>query len=203
MSTRGIVMGDRDQVQNRLSRRKFFSMMAAASTALFIPAVSTGQELKIVESELSEEQRNHLAQIRSLEAQLAANGSSFSWYIHNELRHYYLTFSREKSLEHSDIILSQHVMDEYILNTLSDWHFHYKRPQEGIAALLGLVETYGYFMHVAAASLIKIGDATREHHAGDPSGLYLKVVELVENRGQSIASLKKYSYLAKMRLDTA
>jgi hypothetical protein len=197
-------MVDSNQDPNKLSRRKFFAVMAATPAAIFIPAIPDNkhqvQEPTIVESELSEEQRNHLAQIRALEAQLAANNGAFSWYIHNELRHSYRIFSQEKSLEHSDIILSHHVMDEYILNTLSDWHFHYERPQEGIAALLGLIETYGYFVHITAASLIKIGDVRRQYQMGDPSSLYSKVVELTENRRSSVASLNKYFYLARMRL---
>jgi hypothetical protein len=181
-------------------------MIAATPAAFLVPAIPVKpqvQEQKIVESELSEEQRDHLAQIRFLEAQLAANNGAFSWYIHNELRHCYVMFSREKSLEHSDIILSHHIMDEYILNTLSDWHFYYGRPQEGIAALLGLIETYGYFAHATAASLIKIGDVIRQLHMGDPSSLYSKTIELTEKSGHSVASLKKYLYLARMRLDKA
>jgi hypothetical protein len=198
-------MAENNQDSDKVSRRRFFSVIAATPAAFLVPAIPARPQARaqtIVESELSEEQRNHLAQIRSLEAQLAANNGAFSWSIHNELRHHYMVFSHEKSLEHSDIILSHHIMDEYILNTLSDWHFYYGSPQEGIAALLGLIETYGYFSHVTAASLIKIGDVIRQYHMGDPSSLYSKAVELSEKRGYSVASLKKYLYLARMRLDT-
>src|SRR5690348_8936466 len=59
--------------------------------------------------------------IKELEASLRLY-QGFSWWHHNELRHEYLPISEKISRQHADAILTHSIMDEYILNTVTDWH---------------------------------------------------------------------------------
>jgi len=144
-----------------LDRRQFCGVSLAGFSMLL-----TGQSLGLTSLDNQSATKLPLVipdHILALETQLQAQAGHFSWYLHNELRHHYLAVSERQSRLHADIILAHSIMDGYILNTLSDWHFTDNEPALGIAALVSNAELYPNFVHVKAASLIKVGDVYREY----------------------------------------
>ena len=73
-----------------------------------------------IEDDLSTEQLDAIQKIRFLEAQLKKQKGVFSWFLHNELRHYWRTFSETNSMKYANVILEHSIMDPYIMNTLSN-----------------------------------------------------------------------------------
>lgn len=105
--------------------------------------------------------------IVELENYLARHTGRFAWDVHNELRHQYLAVDEDKSRKHADIILKHSVMDDYILNTLSDWHFTRNNPRDGVSVLSNTAHHYSHYVHLHAASLIRIGMEYRRFNMSD------------------------------------
>jgi hypothetical protein len=119
-------------------------------------------------------------EIRVLEQQLRANPGTFSWYVHNELRHLYLAISEKTSRMHADIILRHSVMDEYILNTLSDWHLtdSPRDPYGAITVLLDNAELYHFYSHFRAACQLQAGDIYCDRHNRNWQWTYRRVANM-------------------------
>src|SRR5512133_1071827 len=107
-----------------MNRRGFLKLLGSLSIfgltpvrAFLAPMLGEQQE------SATPEQLDALEKIRHFEALLEQQNGHFSWYLHNELRHYWGAFSEATSLFHANIILEYSIMDAYILNTLSDWHY--------------------------------------------------------------------------------
>jgi hypothetical protein len=139
-----------------MDRRRFLqsvALMAIAAPTAALPSLVAAAPAESFEVS---------PKILNLEAQLAVT-AGFSWYLHNELRHEYLAYSERVSRAHADAILRHAPMDEYILNTLSDWHFTdwwgKVDAQKGIETLLENAARYTEFPALRAACLLRAGEA--------------------------------------------
>src|SRR5258708_33029283 len=97
------------------------------------------------------------AEVPYFETMVANLNGQFSWYAHNELRHHYRSISPKRSMMHSDIILANSLMDDYVLKTLSEWHID-GAPLQAVGQLFDKAETYSTLVYLRAACLIKSGD---------------------------------------------
>jgi hypothetical protein len=143
----------------QINRRQFFKTTLGLLPFLALPNVT-----EVVENGVDVSAGTENAEIweiiRGLEVQVRQH-KGFSKYLHNELRHYYGAVSEEESRRHADVILGHVVMDDYTMNTVSDWHLTYKppNPSQAIEVMMGTVERYPYFEYLRAACLIKSGEA--------------------------------------------
>jgi hypothetical protein len=102
-----------------MNRRTFLKFLAGA----FVVSAPTTHFLLglLKKAELTHEQVNSLHYIRHYEAVLSRQ-KGFSHSLHNELRHYWGSFSELRSLHHADVILGHCFLDNYIMHILADWH---------------------------------------------------------------------------------
>jgi hypothetical protein len=179
-----------------LSRRQFCSVLFG------LPALAIAPQLNLAPGAteiLAGAPPEIAAKIFQLEQALAMNNGVFSLSLHNELRHHYLAYSEEMSRKHADIIFAHCLMDDYTLNTLSDWQFGGEtwNKGNGIVKLLEIAKRYGNFVHLKAACLIKAGDVYRElqlHSHAVP--LYREIL----NTGLYVTTMQPYHHLAQLRL---
>jgi hypothetical protein len=136
-----------------MHRRQFlgsFATLAIAAPVTTLPALAAAPAAESLV--LSDK-------ILALEAQWRAQPGVFNLYLHNELRHEYLAISERMSRMHADIILRHSTMDNYTLNTLSDWHltdwWGQREPQKAVEVLLSNAERYSEFDFVRAACLTR------------------------------------------------
>ncbi|HXG68067.1 MAG TPA: hypothetical protein VNO70_23425 [Blastocatellia bacterium] len=178
-----------------MKRRTFFfslasfpALFAQPPVALQASAPKGGEALAVSD------------EIKALEAYVQAHPTPFPWDAHNELRHLYIPISEAKSFEHADIILANSLMDDYMLDILSDWQLG-QDPGRAVIGLLSKAEKYPYLLNLRAACLVKAGDVCREHDiAEEAKTLYQSVVELADAHGQSAPALNQYKWLARFRL---
>jgi hypothetical protein len=120
-----------------MNRRQFLTTSAGSSLFVALPGAAHAADM-IDFAELP-------PQIQALERTLSQNPLVFRWDVHNELRHLYLGVDEFRSHLHADRILQYTIMDDYTLNTLSDWHLStYGVPQDsqlGIAKLIQKAQT--------------------------------------------------------------
>ncbi len=139
-----------------LDRREFLRRVAGASLAVAAtPIVALASEPAQAAHATPTPELPEV--IVELENYLAQHPAQFSWHIHNELRHHYLAVDEDRSRKHADIILKHSVMDDYILNTLSDWHFTKDNPRDGVSTLLDTAFHYSHYVHLHAACLDRAG----------------------------------------------
>lgn len=190
-----------------MDRRKFLTSMVGGSVALAIPGIAiaeasvveTSVSASVIPNGVSDEVRSALDTIHQVEAQMRQM-RGFSYWAHNELRHYYLAVSERTSRIHSDILLQHSIMDSYVLNTLSDWHL---TPNEGdqnyrkaIKVLLENAERDADLVHLRAACMITAADTHRRLlESANANLLYNRVLLM---GGQ--ATLHPYKQLANQRL---
>jgi hypothetical protein len=149
-----------------VNRRDFLLNIAGASAAVVTAPAAV---LAVVPKPSSAEPNNDTLITRpelpevivELEKYLANHPDTFSWDVHNELRHHYLAFDEAKSRHHADIILKHSFMDDYILNTLSHWHIYYGNPHDGIMSLRWMSHQFNHRVHLHAACLVRAG---QEYH---------------------------------------
>ncbi|MCI0709520.1 MAG: hypothetical protein L0154_05090 [Chloroflexi bacterium] len=174
-----------------ISRRQFLASLATVSTAIGLPQVQTAfadeQVLEITET------------IRTLENRMR-EFPAFDYGTHNDLRHYYLPISVKRSRLHCDIIFQNWFMDNYVLQTLSDWCLEHGDRAGAIALLLENAETYGYLPHLRAACTLKAGDLFRSgRHITQAKNLYQNVVETTERI--SLDTIRPYHRAAMLRAE--
>jgi hypothetical protein len=162
---------------NLISRRQFFMSLASISTAITLPQVQTAfadeQVLEITET------------IRTLENRMR-EFLAFDYGTHNDLR--------------CDIIFQNWFMDDYVLQTLSDWRLEEDDKAGAIALLLENAETYGYLPHLRAACTLKAGDLFRSGgHMTQAKNLYQNVVETSERI--SLNTIRPYHRAALLRTE--
>lgn len=187
-----------------INRRQLLKTTMAVLPMLAFPALSeasTDGSVSVESPELTE----IYARIQEWEAALKAHPDGFSWKIHNELRHYYGAVSERESRKHSDVILSHSPMDDYILNTISDWyltnHHGSRQPRQAIAIMLDNARRYHYFPHLRAACLIKSGDVYAElDMAHDAIQCYRGVVRQHISLTVVSKTMISYRQLAAQRL---
>ncbi len=81
----------------------------------------------------------------------------FNYYVENELRHWYGSFSERKSAEQMDLILDRMKMDDYTINILSGWNLK-TDAKKSIRTFLYWTDTYGDLPSLKAACFIAAGD---------------------------------------------
>ena len=134
--------------------------------------------------------------IAELEARIQAMHGDFSWYLHNELRHHYLEIDARESRRHADIILRHSMMDHYILNTLSDWHFRNGNPEQGIARLAQVIDLYEQYPSLQAACLVHMGDKRLDQRrVASAIKAYERVLKIDDSE------IAQYKDLAQRRLN--
>jgi len=119
----------------------------------------------------------------------------FNWKVHNELRHLYSNIDEEKALYHSDVILKNSLMDDYILKILSKWQLG-KDPWKAKNNLLELTTTYPKMRFVRAAVWMAVGDLFAREDQRKRATEYYGKVKLDQFPG-----LERYRTLATNRLD--
>ncbi len=101
---------------------------------------------------------NDVQKIKKLEGWIKQNPRSFSYSVCNELRHLYGPRLPRKSMEYCDLILQNRPVDQYTLNSLSDW-----RKEDGaILVLQRIRKAYPDFKYLTVACAIRIGDIAVE-----------------------------------------
>ncbi len=190
-----------------MDRRTFLKFLGSLSVFSLPPVRALlsplGEEKR---DSLTPEQLDALEKIRYFEAQLEQQNGRFSWYLHNELRHYWGAFSEAKSLAHADIVLEHSIMDPYILNTLSDWYYAPKYdepfdPELALASLRRRAENYPELPYVGAACWLKAGEISAA--IGDRSlarDCYQQVMALSGKSGNYTSRLAIYQHLAQSQL---
>lgn len=181
-----------------LNRRDFLRNIAGASAAAVTAPIAVLAAVPDANSAEPTNAQTELPEvIVELEKYLAAHPDTFSWDVHNELRHHYLPISEEKSRKHADIILKHSFMDDYILNTLSDWYFVNENPHDGIMTLMRTAYRYNHQVHLHAASLVRAG---REYHTytmyPEANRLFHQVLGHGRAAQMVIATLRPYCTLA-------
>ncbi len=151
------------------------------------------------------EQLDALQKIKYFQAQLQQQKERFSWYLHNELRHYWGAFSEEKSLSHANIILEYSIMDAYILNTLSDWYdapdYQPCQPELALASLQRRAENYPDLHYVRVACWLRAGQISSAIGNGVLArSCYQDVLDIYEEFGQKASQLWIYQRLAQTHL---
>jgi hypothetical protein len=121
---------------------------------------------------------------------------AFDWAYHNEMRHKYGTTDLRKSMEHTDIILANSIMDGYMLDILSGWQVG---GDKTIAALnlLQQARNHSDFLHVRAACLVKAGDLYAQ--LGDRARAEEAYRSVLEMKRSEVSS---YRALVEARLRT-
>jgi hypothetical protein len=190
-----------------MDRRNFLKLLGSLSVFSFLPIRSFLSPLVGKTPEpLTSEQLAALEKIREFEAQLEQQNGRFSWYLHNELRHYWGAFSEAKSLEHANIILEHCSMDRYILHTLSDWHYaadygELCQPDLALTSLQRRAKTYPDLQYVRAACWLRAGEISaavgREALAQE---FYRQAILVGGKSRQSALPLSIYQHLAQARL---
>lgn len=180
-----------------ISRRNFFSVGLAAFIAPLVDHDTlTLTVVQAATHDLPEE-------IRAREAQLRAHPDRFSWAVHNELRHLYGDINEHESRRHADIILQHTVMDDYILNTLSDWHFtdhyHYD-PDAGVTVLLDTAARYRDLPHLWAACYLRAAQGRMSQGKADIARVLLDRL-LRDMRLHTIPTLEPYRAMAERYRD--
>lgn len=141
-----------------MNRRTFLKLLAGA----VVVSAPTTQALfgLLKKAELTPEQANSLHFIRKYEADLSRQ-QEFSYFLHNELRHYWGSFSEFRSLYHADIILGHHFMDSYMMRILADWHDTRNENaydlDRAIASLDRRAQAYPQLQFLQAACWLRIG----------------------------------------------
>lgn len=196
-----------------MDRRNFLKLLGSISFLGFPPVRALLSPLggerqgpfEPVQDVLTPEQVEALEKIKLFEAQLQEQKGGFSWYLHNELRHYWGAFSETKSLWHANTILEYSIMDHYIMNTLSDWHdapeYEPSDPDLALASLRRRAENFPGLRYVRAACWLKSGEILEA--LGDGAAAqdhYRQVVDLGEEFQNRGSRLIFYKHLASARL---
>jgi hypothetical protein len=143
----------------QISRRQFVTTVAGASALMVLPATALASAVEpAAETALAVSD-----EIRGLELYVHATPGKFSYWVHNELRHAWLAFDEARSREHADVILRHVPMDQYILQTLSDWHFTNNEgprdAQRAVSVLQDTAQRYSHLVHLRAACICRSGQA--------------------------------------------
>ncbi len=119
---------------------------------------------------------------------------AFDWVHHNELRHKYAATDLRSSMEQTDIILANSIMDGYMLDILSGWRIG---DDKTIAALnlLQQARNHSDFLYVRAACLVKAGDLYAQ--LGDSARAEEAYRSVLEMKRDEVSS---YRALAQARL---
>lgn len=131
--------------------------------------------------------------IRELEARVEQSGQ-FNYELHNELRHLYNDIDQERSLYHTDIILRNAPMREYMLDILAGWE---KDPVKAVEKLAQWPQRYPRFRFVKAACYLRAGDLIKPDDPQRAKIFYRRVAGM---QGQELA---EYRNLAEIRLQPA
>jgi hypothetical protein len=157
-------------MMSKVNRREFLALALRTGTLAALPviplaasataaAASAAQPATTAAAALPPIKLQPSDKIMALEAELEALQGRFSWYHHNELRHEYYLFDQRQSMYHVNAILGVHVLDEYILNTITDWHLRdsaqWHPCARAIELLLYHAQTYPDFVHLRAAALLQ------------------------------------------------
>lgn len=133
-------------------------------------------------------------EIAKLEDYVRKNPRGFNWKVHNDLRHLYSGIDERKSLEQSDIILKNSILDDYILRILSRWRMD-KDTDQAISNLLYWTDAYPEMQYVQAACWLKAGDLFNSKSDPERAREYYRMV--LEQPGPELA---RYRALAEARL---
>jgi hypothetical protein len=125
---------------------------------------SPERQIESAESQLIES-RKKVAELEAamkkiegaISGEAAGTNRSFSWAIHNELRHFYAGQDLEKSFAHCEVILKNSLMDSYILNILGGWA---EDPETEAKNLLISARKFPRFACVSAACRIQAAGLT-------------------------------------------
>lgn len=158
-----------------------------ALSSLSIATVVSAKEP--VKSQLNP--RHLQAQIAKWEQKLTDNPDKFDYEVHNELRHLYGAVDLAKSMTHTNIILKNCPMDDYMLNILSSWEIG-KDETKAVESLLDFAAKYPGEPFVVAACTLKAADLTPG--AAEARVLYAKVAEMTDT------GLDEYQKIAKSAL---
>lgn len=194
-----------------MDRRSFLKLMAgvpflAAAPSLGLPNTGGESALDFSGGQWSERQLEYIQKIKMFEAQLEKLNGEFSWFLHNELRHYYGAFSEARSSFHSNELLTHSVMDRYILNTLSDWHYSSDPevvfdPELAIHRLLRRAELYPQFSYMGLACLLRAGEISQETgKTRQARALYQDALSLCGGMWDQSHELKAYERLSQKKL---
>jgi hypothetical protein len=134
-----------------MKRRRFVLSLASFPALLSQPAAFEAEENRPPELPAVSDE------IKALEEYVRKHPAPFPWAEHNELRHLYGAISEAKSMKHADIILANSLMDDYILNTLSDWQLD-QDPGRAVVSLLTRAEQHPSRLHTRAACLMRAGE---------------------------------------------
>ena len=113
-------------------------------------AAAIAAEVKVIATSTQTDNQK-LAALHRLQSR---HPSTFSWKLHNELRHMYAVSDERASMGHCDIILQHSPNDRYVLNILSDWKLG-KDAMGAADALEAKADRYADLPHLVAACLTK------------------------------------------------
>lgn len=190
-----------------MDRRNFLKLLGSLSIFSFLPIRSFLSPLtQKMHEPLTSDQLAALEKIRDFEAQLEQQNGRFSWYLHNELRHYWGAFSEAKTLEHANIILEHSIMDRYVLHTLSDWHYAADygepcQPDLALASLQRRAKTYPDLQYVSVACWLRAGEiSAASGMEATAREFYRQVIRISGKSRQTAPPLSIYQHLAQARL---
>jgi hypothetical protein len=192
-----------------MDRRSFLKLLGSMSFFGLAPVrgllSSAGDEEQSIEDSFTPEQLDAYQKIKFFEAQLEQQGGSRQFYLNNELRHYWGAFSESKSLSYANAILEYHIMDPYILNTLSDWYYTTEegpiRPDLALASLQRRADEYPQYHYLKAACLFRAGEISADLDDGvSARGFYQQVITEGENFIGQASQLLIYQYLAQVKM---
>ena len=196
-----------------MNRRNFLqlsgsmSILALSPVRALLSSMGGAQQSAAVhiKDSFTPEQLDALQKIRYFEAQLQQQQGRFSWYLHNELRHYWGAFSEEKSLAHANAILEHSVMDTYIMNTLTDWHYAPEeqpcQPDLALESLQRRAKNYPELYYMGAACWLRAGEISNA--IGETilaRGYYKRVIDLNEKSKHQASQLWIYQRMAQVQL---
>src|SRR5258708_34827364 len=99
-----------------MKRRNFLQTMSALPMLLAAPFVSLPLAKRVMPGTTQDALDAGLVEVPNevtyFETMVASLNGQFSWYAHNELRHFYRSVSPKRSMMHSDIILANSIMDD-------------------------------------------------------------------------------------------
>jgi hypothetical protein len=192
-----------------MDRRSFLKVLGSMSFFGLAPVrgllSGAGDGDGSIEESFTPEQLDAYQKIKFFEAQLEQEGGSRQFHLNNELRHYWGAFSEARSLSYANAILEYHIMEPYILHTLSDW---YDTTAEGpiqldlaLASLGRRADEYPELHYLRAACLFRSGQISAD--LGDQvsaRGFYGQVITESENFIGQDSQLLIYGYLAQVQM---
>jgi Protein of unknown function (DUF1559) len=156
---------------------------------------STSQPLDVKVQHIVEDKIDAATKIVRLQQLQREHSSVFSWTLHNELRDLYGRVNKpEAALKESDVLLSQSIMDGYILNTLSEWKID-KAPKKAIQNLLRTAKQAKDCHFVEEACWLEVGDLYQQ--LGDPASAKVHYHKVL---ARDSITVSQYQKLARERL---